>query len=187
MPLALNCLPTFFPPQLTLLGLSLRTLLLLTKPSVVAVNGLAVGGAANIALANYHDIVLASTDAYFKYPFAELGITPELGSSFVIPLMAGMTRAKNLMMMAPKFTAEEAKEMGLVLEVTKPEDLMDRARHYAETLASRDQSGLRANKKLMNHHFRKMMGAVLEEENVVLNERFLALVKKMAPPKKAKM
>ena len=58
---------------------------------MVAVNGLAVGGAANIALANYHDIVLASTDAYFKYPFAELGITPELGSSFVIPLMAGMT------------------------------------------------------------------------------------------------
>ena len=65
-----------------------------SKPSVVAVNGLAVGGAANIALANYHDIVLSSTEGKFKYPFADLGLTPELGSSYMMPYLVGMTRAK---------------------------------------------------------------------------------------------
>ena len=55
------------------------------KPSVCAVNGLAVGGGANIALANYHDLVVCSEEARFKYPFAKLGLTPELGSSLAPP------------------------------------------------------------------------------------------------------
>ena len=51
---------------------------------MLAINGLAVGGAANIALANFGDLVIACESARFKYPFAQLGITPELGSSLVM-------------------------------------------------------------------------------------------------------
>jgi len=156
------------------------------KPSVIAINGLAVGGGANIALANYHDIVLASSNAWFKYPFPDLGLTPELGSSYLMPYMVGMTRTKKLMMVGEKFTAEEAKEMGLVLEVHSPENLMVRAREYAEKLAAKDQKALMSNKMLINSHMRKDMDAVMDAENVAINGAVADLVKKMAKAKAAK-
>ena len=68
------------------------------KPLIMAVNGLAVGGGANIALANYADMVICSTSARFKYPFSTLGLTPELGSSSLIPFVVGMAKAKEIMM-----------------------------------------------------------------------------------------
>ena len=54
------------------------------NPSIVAVNGLAVGGTANIAPVNFHALVFCSPEARFKYPFADLGFTPELGSSLMM-------------------------------------------------------------------------------------------------------
>lgn len=56
----------------------------------------AVGGGANLALMNYHDLIVCSTKARFKYPFAELSLTPELGSSYVFPLIVGPARAKEV-------------------------------------------------------------------------------------------
>ena len=81
------------------------------KPSIVAVNGLTVGGAANIALTNFHDFgdtcgptqhvtvccllsVVCSTNARFMYPFGKLGFTPELGGSLMFPLIVGMAKAR---------------------------------------------------------------------------------------------
>jgi enoyl-CoA hydratase/carnithine racemase len=119
-----------------------------------------VGGAANIALANYHDIVLCSTKGRFMYPFAKLGLTPELGSSFMMPTVVGMTRAKHMMMAGEWFSAEQAKEMGLVLEVTAPEDLFARGVEMATKLAGLNQVALRGSKKLMNGHFRAKMTEV---------------------------
>ncbi len=69
------------------------------KPLIMAINGLAVGGGANIALANYADMVICSRTARFKYPFSTLGITPELGSSSLIPFVVGMAKAKEIMML----------------------------------------------------------------------------------------
>lgn len=74
------------------------------KPLVMAVNGLAVGGGANIALANYADIVICSSAARFKYPFSTLGLTPELGSSSLIPFVVGMAKAKEIMMLGVRMT-----------------------------------------------------------------------------------
>lgn len=140
------------------------------KPSVVAVNGLSVGGAANICLANYQDIVLASTEARFRYPFADINLTPELGSSFMMPMAVGMTRAKKMMMMAEWMSAAEAKEMGLVLEVLPPEKLMPRALEMAEVLAKKNPNTLRLIKRLMNHHVRKHIDEVMDEENRTIME-----------------
>jgi len=135
------------------------------KPSVVAVNGLAIGGAANIALANYHDIVVASSAAYFKYPFADLGITPELGSSFMLPRLVGMVRAKHLLLVGDRFTPAAAKEMGLVLEVTEPAELLVRARHHAEALAAKQPEAVALAKRLINGHLRDRIASVLDLEN----------------------
>lgn len=157
------------------------------KPSVVAVNGLAVGGAANIALANYHDIVLSSTEGRFKYPFADLGLTPELGSSFMMPMLTGMTRAKSMMMIGDWFSAEEAKDMGLVLEVTSPEDLMSRATELATKLASKDAGGMQLIKKLMNSHMRKQMDQVMDDENEAIGQAVKLMAAKMRSMKKARL
>merc|ERR1719221_1628491 len=87
------------------------------KPSIVAVNGLAVGGAANIALANYHDIVICSSNARFMYPFPKLGFTPELGSSYMLPYIVGMAKAKEVFFLCDWFSAAQAKELNLVNQV----------------------------------------------------------------------
>ena len=69
------------------------------KPVVGAINGLGVGGGANIALANVMDLVICSTNARFMYPFSTLGITPEMGSSLMMPYLVGMAKAKEMMML----------------------------------------------------------------------------------------
>ena len=58
------------------------------KPLIFAIQGVAVGGGANLALMNFGDIVLCSTNARFKYPFAQLGLTPELSSSYLLPFLS---------------------------------------------------------------------------------------------------
>eukprot|EP00659_Diplonema_papillatum_P006861 gene6861-10524_t len=67
------------------------------KVLIGAINGLAVGGGANIVLCNLMDFVLCADDAKFKYPFADIGITPELSSSFILPRQIGFARAKSLL------------------------------------------------------------------------------------------
>ena len=120
------------------------------KPLIAAVNGLAVGGGANIALANYADMVLCSTNARFKYPFADLGLTPELGSSLVIPFLVGMSKAKEIMMIGEWFSAEDAVRLGLANEVVEPDQLMARATEIATDLTTKQADALRLAKRVMN-------------------------------------
>jgi len=132
------------------------------KPSIVAVNGLAVGGAANICLANCHDLILASEEAKFMYPFAKLGITPEMGSSFLMPLLVGPTKAKRMMMLGEWLSAKDALDMNLVLEVLPAQELMPKAMAMAKTLAAnKNQFALGLNKRLMNRHLRQYMEACI--------------------------
>jgi enoyl-CoA hydratase/carnithine racemase len=140
-----------------------------SKISIVAVNGLAVGGAANIALANYHDFVLASTEGRFMYPFSKIGLTPELGSSYILPRVAGMANAKKVLMKGDWFSASEAKEMGLVSEVLEPAMLMPRAIQLATDLSKKNQAALRLGKRLINSHLRKEMDGVMDIENKTID------------------
>ena len=102
------------------------------KPLVFAINGVAVGGGANLALMNFGDIVLCSSLARFKYPVAELGIAPELSSSYTLPYLVGFAKAKELLMVGDWFSADQALNMGLCNEVCSPGDLMARARNCFE-------------------------------------------------------
>ena len=82
------------------------------KPIVGAINGLGVGGGANMALANCMDLVVCSTNARFMYPFSTLGITPEMGSTYMMPYLVGMAKAKEMMLLGGWFSAEDAVELG---------------------------------------------------------------------------
>lgn len=134
------------------------------KPLILAVNGLAVGGAANIALCNFGDLVLCSTAAKFMYPFAKLGFTPELGSSIMLPFLIGMAKAKELFMCGDWFTAEQAKDLGLVNEVLAPEKLLPRAVEVASEIAKRNPETMTQMKKVLNAPLRDQLDAVLKRE-----------------------
>ena len=140
------------------------------KPSICAVNGLAVGGAANIALMNYHDLVICSTKARFMYPFPKLGFTPELGSSLMMPALVGTARAKEIFYLCDWFSAEKAKEIGLVNKVVAPEELLPEAMKIAEKLVLMPPDALRLSKKVINSQFRKVLRQTLDYERENFDE-----------------
>jgi len=140
------------------------------KPVIIAVNGVAVGGGANIALANYGDVVICSRNARFMWPFAKLGLTPELASSMVIPWLVGMSKAKELMMTGDWFSAEEALRLNLVSVVCEPEALLPRAVDLAARIVAGSPhiAGLKLMKQVMNAPLREQLDAVLLREQDII-------------------
>ncbi|CAK0890047.1 unnamed protein product [Prorocentrum cordatum] len=144
------------------------------KPSICAVNGLAVGGAANMALTNQHDLVICSTDARFMYPFPKLGFTPELGSSYMLPYLIGLARTKEVFYLSDWFSAEQAKEWGLVNKVVAPDQLLPEAMQLAERLCLLHPAAVQQSKKILNSHIRSKLEQILDDESAVINASLLA-------------
>ena len=103
-------------------------------PVVCAVNGIAAGAGANIALAC--DIVLAARSASFLQSFAKIGLVPDGGGSYFLPRMSGTARAMGLSMLADKLPAEQARDWNLNWQVTDDANLMTEARSIARHLAN---------------------------------------------------
>jgi len=140
------------------------------KPLVGAIPGLGVGGGANIALAGSFDLVLLSSNARFMYPFSTLGITPEMGSSLLMPYLVGMAKAKEMMMLGNWFSAEDALAMGLANEVVAPDELLARATEIAIELTGKQAAALSLGKRIMNHHLRKGLEDVMLMEAATIRE-----------------
>ena len=117
----------------------------LEKPVVCAVNGVAAGAGANIALCC--DLTIAATTASFIQSFSKLGLIPDAGGTWLLPRLVGLQRAAGLAMLAEKVTATEAKAMGLIWDVAEPDQLMPKARALAERLAQLPTRGLGLTKK----------------------------------------
>jgi 2-(1,2-epoxy-1,2-dihydrophenyl)acetyl-CoA isomerase len=93
----------------------IRQIRKLEKPVVAAINGVAAGAGANIAIAC--DIVLASQSASFIQAFSKIGLIPDSGGTYFLPRAIGWQRASALMMLGDKISAEEAMQMGMVYKV----------------------------------------------------------------------
>lgn len=117
---------TFYNPLI-------RALRALPKPVVAAVNGVAAGAGANIALAC--DIVLASDKARFVQSFAKLGLVPDAGGSWSLPRLLGEARAKALALTGEPLSAAQAAEWGMIWRAVPDADLMPEARALAAKLA----------------------------------------------------
>ncbi|MBN9462254.1 MAG: enoyl-CoA hydratase/isomerase family protein [Burkholderiales bacterium] len=104
------------------------------KPVVCAVNGAAAGAGMSIALAA--DIVLAARSAYFVQSFAKIGLIPDAGSTWLLPRLAGASRARAMALLAERIDAEQACRFGLVWEVLDDEALLPHARRLAAHLAT---------------------------------------------------
>jgi 2-(1,2-epoxy-1,2-dihydrophenyl)acetyl-CoA isomerase len=98
-----------------------RLMLEMEKPIIASVNGVAVGAGLHIALAA--DIAIASENARFRETFVNIGLIPDLGGLYTLPLRVGLAKAKELMMTGRMIEAKEAESMGLVSRVV-PHDLL---------------------------------------------------------------
>lgn len=133
-------LETFYNP-------TLRLIRSLEKPVVCAVNGVAAGAGANIALAC--DIVLAAQSARFIQAFAKIGLVPDAGGSWSLTRILGEPRAKALALTAAPLSAQQAADWGLIWKAVDDAALMDEARALARSLAAGPTRGLGLTKRLI--------------------------------------
>ncbi|MBU6498818.1 MAG: 2-(1,2-epoxy-1,2-dihydrophenyl)acetyl-CoA isomerase [Rhodospirillales bacterium] len=117
-----------------------RKLSTLRMPSVCAVNGVAAGAGANVALGC--DIVLAARSARFIQAFARIGLVPDCGGTFHLPRLVGEARARALAMLAEPVAAEHAEAMGMIWRVVDDELLMEEAEKLAAHLATQPTQAL---------------------------------------------
>jgi len=116
-----------------------RRLRALPKPVVCAVNGVAAGAGANIALAC--DIVLAARSASFVQSFSKLGLVPDSGGTYFLPRLVGSARAMGLALLGERLSAEEAERWGLIWKAVADERLVEEATGIAQTLAAGPTKG----------------------------------------------
>jgi 2-(1,2-epoxy-1,2-dihydrophenyl)acetyl-CoA isomerase len=136
----------------------------LTKPVVAAVNGVAAGAGANIALAC--DIVVAHEGASFIQAFSKIGLIPDSGGTYTLPRLIGQQKASALMMLGDKVTAEEAERMGMIYKVFSAETFADESSKIASKLAIMPTKALAATKALLNQSFANSL-----EEQLALEDK----------------
>jgi 2-(1,2-epoxy-1,2-dihydrophenyl)acetyl-CoA isomerase len=120
----------------------------LEKPVIAAVNGVAAGAGANIALAC--DIVVAKKSASFIQAFSKIGLIPDSGGTYFLPRLVGMQKAMALMMTGDKVSADEAERMNMIYKVFEEESFEEESVKLAENLASMPTRGLGLTKKAVN-------------------------------------
>lgn len=125
-----------------------RKIELLEKPVIAAVNGFALGGGCELAMAC--DIRIASSKAKFGQPEVGLGIIPGFSGTQRLPRIVGVAKAKELIYTAGVIPAEEAYRIGLVNKVVEPEELMKEAMAMAVIIASKAQLAVRYAKEAIN-------------------------------------
>jgi 2-(1,2-epoxy-1,2-dihydrophenyl)acetyl-CoA isomerase len=122
----------------------IRKLTSLKMPVIAAVNGVAAGAGANIALAC--DVVLAARSARFIQSFANIGLIPDSGGTWVLPRLVGQARALGLALTGEPLTAEQAEQWGLIWRCVDDEELSATAGALAEKFATGPTLGLAATK-----------------------------------------
>ncbi|MCB0527198.1 MAG: enoyl-CoA hydratase/isomerase family protein [Saprospiraceae bacterium] len=133
------------------------------KPVVCAVNGVAAGAGANIALSC--DITVAAGSASFTQAFSKIGLIPDSGGTWTLPRLIGMQRATALMMLSDKITALEAAAMGMIWKTFPDESFAQESLQLAETLAQMPTKGLAYTKQALNRSFSNDLNAQLALED----------------------
>ncbi len=121
----------------------------LEKPVVAAVNGVAAGAGANLAL--LCDIVVAKESASFIQAFSKIGLIPDTGGTYFLPRLIGMQRASALMMLADKVPAKEALEIGMIYKYFSDDTFEEEVSKIANKLANMPTKGLAYIKRALNY------------------------------------
>lgn len=135
----------------------------LEKPVVCAVNGVAAGAGANIALCC--DVVVASKSASFIQAFSKLGLIPDSGGTFFLPRLIGLQKATAIMMLGDKVSAAEAADMGMIYKCFEDDVFENESASIAETLSQMPTRGLAFTKKALNQSMQNNLSDQLQLED----------------------
>ena len=135
----------------------------LEKPVIAAVNGVAAGAGANIALAC--DLVIASENASFIQAFSKIGLIPDSGGTFFLPRLVGMQRAAGLMFLGDKLSALEAERIGMIYEAVPSDSFEESVAILAEKLSEMPTKALARTKMLLNASFNSSLEGQLQLES----------------------
>ncbi len=139
----------------------------LQKPVIAAVNGVAAGAGANIALCC--DIVVAAQSASFIQAFSKIGLIPDSGGTHTLPRLIGWQKASALMMLGEKVPAAEAERMGMIYKVFPDESFADESVKIAATLAHMPTRGLAYTKEALQLSFHNTFENQLQDEDILQN------------------
>jgi enoyl-CoA hydratase/carnithine racemase len=138
------------------------------KPVIAAVSGLAVGIGCTMLL--HCDMVYAGSEAKFLLPFVNLGLCPEAASSFLLPLLAGHQRTAELLFLGEPFSADKAREIGLVNAVCEDAEVFKLAMEQARKLVERPAAAVRLTKALIKKaHLRAVHDTISEEAQFLIS------------------
>ena len=132
------------------------------KPVIAAVNGIAAGAGANLALCC--DIVLANQSASFLQAFSKIGLIPDSGGTYFLPRLVGMQRAAALMMTAEKVSATDAVAMGMIFKCYADDVFEAESKKMAMTLAQMPTKGIGLTKRLLNSTYNNSLEQQLNLE-----------------------
>jgi 2-(1,2-epoxy-1,2-dihydrophenyl)acetyl-CoA isomerase len=136
----------------------------LEKPVVAAVNGVAAGAGANIALCC--DVVIASDSASFIQAFSKIGLIPDSGGTHTLPRLIGWQKSSAIMMLGEKVSAIDAERMGMIYKVFPEPHFPEESMKIARTLSQMPTRGLAYTKQLLSISFSSGFEEHLQEEDV---------------------
>jgi 2-(1,2-epoxy-1,2-dihydrophenyl)acetyl-CoA isomerase len=136
----------------------------LEKPVLAAVNGVAAGAGANIALSC--DIVIAAASASFLQAFSKIGLIPDSGGTYHLPRLIGWQKASALMMLGEKIPAEDAERMGMIYKVFPDETFAENAMNLAVFLSQMPTRGLAYTKQVLSKSFTNTLEEQLKTEDI---------------------
>lgn len=137
----------------------------INKPVVAAVNGVAAGAGANIALCC--DIVVASESASFIQAFSKIGLIPDSGGTFFLPRLVGWQRASALCLLGDKVSASEAERMGMIYKTIPDENFAKASMQMARTLSQMPTKALAFTKQALNQSFINNLEDQLHDEEML--------------------
>lgn len=138
------------------------------KPVLAAVNGVAAGAGANIALAC--DVVVAHESASFIQAFSKIGLIPDSGGTYSLPRLVGFQRASALMMLGDKVSASDAAQMGMIYQVFSEDKYTDSVAALATKLANMPTRGLALTKIALNQSMSNNLKQQLDLEESLQNQ-----------------
>lgn len=133
------------------------------KPVVAGVCGPAIGIGVTMLL--HCDLIYAGESARFQFPFVNIGICPEFGSTLLLPAMLGHPRAAELLLLGEMFSAATARDYGIVNQVLPDAEVLARAEAQAQKLAEKAPNAMRVSKALMKRWTQEQQRTVIEVEN----------------------
>ena len=140
----------------------IRKIRAIDKPVIAAVNGVAAGAGANLALAC--DIVVASQSANLIQAFSKIGLIPDSGGTYFLPRLIGLPKATAIMMTGEPVSAEKAEKMGMIYAVYEDAEFESKSLELAKSISTMPTKGLGYTKKLLNHSLNNSLEEQLDLE-----------------------